>query len=213
MTILYKEQLKGDNNPHWKGGMAKKICPICEKVFEVTPSVIKSSHYCSRACSAIGRTKPKQAGACKVCRKPFEDLLSRKRLFCSNKCYKKSMKAEGNPRWKDGRQPLSQRIRNCNKSRRLIASTLRQDKYTCQECKQVGGDLEVDHIKPFSEILDEFLQYYQVLSTPEFAYELYLIALKYKPFWDKNNLRTLCRKCNWDKQVLRQGKSQPARMA
>jgi len=65
----------------------------------------------------------------------------------------------------------------------------------------VGGDLEVDHIKPFADILEEFLIKYMVLDVPTFSRELLLISLKYKPFWDKKNLRTLCRNCNWQRQV------------
>jgi hypothetical protein len=46
-----------------------------------------------------------------------------------------------------------------------------------------------------------------VLSLEAFTYELSLIALKYKPLWDKKNLRTLCKKCNWQRQVERNTKS------
>lgn len=105
-----------------------------------------------------------------------------------------------NGNWKGGRLSIAQFIRGSPKNRRLIASTLKRDKNTCQLCKQMGSDLEVDHIKPFTKILDGFLQKYAVLDIRVFSFELYLIALKYKPFWDKHNMRTLCKKCNQDRR-------------
>ena len=104
---------------------------------------------------------------------------------------------ENNNNWKGGRTTLAKLIRQSAKNKKLILRVLKRDKYTCRICGQVGGALEVDHIKQFSEILGEFLNKYAVLDVVAFKYELYLIALKYKPFWDKTNLRTLCRECHW----------------
>lgn len=39
---------KGTNNPNWKGGHIKKICPSCKKEFE-TPKAWNSK-FCSREC-------------------------------------------------------------------------------------------------------------------------------------------------------------------
>ena len=92
---------------------------------------------------------------------------------------------------------IAQLIRESRKNRNLVKRVLKRDKFTCQECKQHGGDLEVDHIVPFSQLLNAFLQQYAMLDTKMFAHELQSIALKHPPFWDTLNLRTLCRKCNW----------------
>lgn len=242
MAQMYAARLKGERNPHWKGGNVVKICGVCGNSYQATPGRAKNSKFCSYKCMGSARAKypggvaktrqpiqrkqhfckqcgikikanviyckhcsPKGKGriitTCEMCGKSFAHFKVYKRRFCSQACSWKRYKADGNPNWKGGRESLSQRIRNCKKSRLLIASVLKRDKYTCRKCGQVGGDLEVDHISPFSEILEEFLQHYQVLSKPEFVYELSLIALKYKPFWDRKNLRTLCRKCNWDRQI------------
>ena len=115
----------------------------------------------------------------------------------------KRFAGDRNPNWKGGRLPISQRIRACAKNRKLIASILRRDKHTCQVCGQVGGDLEVDHKIPFSDIMDGFLQKYKVLDVRLFQDELFSIGLKYKPFWNRDNERTLCRKCNWERQIER----------
>ncbi len=154
--------------------------------------------YCP-TCSPRGKST--LISNCEVCGKSIKHWKGINRRFCSNECRLKKHTAEGNPNWKGGRMTLAQRIRGCEKNRTLIARILKRDKFTCQQCGQVGGDLEVDHIIPFASILEDFLQHYNVLSTPEFEYELYLIALKYKPFWVKTNLRTLCRKCNWERHI------------
>lgn len=156
--------------------------------------------YC-QVCSPRG--KQTVTSYCEVCSKSFTHWVKRPRRFCSMNCYKKNSNGAGNTNWKGGKLTLSQIIRQCDKNRRLVASVLKRDKYTCQKCGQVGGDLEVDHIKPFADIMEEFIQHFAALDLRTFAYELSLVALKYKPFWDKGNLRTLCRKCNWQRQVER----------
>ena len=167
MSVLYQERLRGQNNPHWKGGNLNKICVICGKEFSVPVSSGKKRKTCSYKCMGLAR----------------------------------SMSLARN--WKAGSKDLGQLIRQSKKNKGLIKAILKRDKYTCQHCGQVDGDLEVDHIKFFSDILAEFLEHYNVLDIPTFNFELYLIALKYTPFWDKENLRTLCRACNWQRQVAR----------
>ena len=247
---------RGENNPHWKGGLIRKFCLYCSKEFKVYPSVVNSRKCCSRKCSqsmvqrdiriskGLPAEKPikiktrivinkhlnhvcKLCGIalkvaksycsncspkgkqtittyCQICGKPFNHWKGyTHKKYCSRTCATKGRIGEGNGNWKGGRKTLAQIIRGSKKNRLLIASIIKRDKYTCQSCKQLGGDLEVDHIKPFSDILEEFLKQYQVLNLQDFTYELSLIALKYKPFWDKKNLRTLCRKCNWTRQIER----------
>ena len=101
-----------------------------------------------------------------------------------------------NPNWKGGRTELAGYLRASPKITKLKVTILKRDKYACQLCGTKGGILELDHIRPFREILSEFLKKYAVLDIKTFSFELYLIALKYKPFWDKKNLRILCQNCN-----------------
>jgi 5-methylcytosine-specific restriction endonuclease McrA len=191
----------------YKKGEFQNHCKLCHI------SIPSNRVYCE-TCSPKGKCKI--TSYCEVCGKPIDHWRGYKRRFCSHTCRLKRFTTDGNPNWKGGRLTLAQRIRGCEKNRKLIASILKRDKYTCQNCGQVGGKLEVDHIKSFAEILEGFLQNYNILSIPEFEYELYLIALKYKPFWDKHNLQTLCKKCNWDKhlnnsqQQDRKGRRQPS---
>lgn len=50
-------------------------------------------------------------------------------------------------------------------------------------------------------ILDDFLRENSVIDVREFVHVLLDKALYYKPFWDKANLQTLCRSCNWYKHL------------
>ena len=239
MANLYREKMKGEGNPHWRGGNIQKVCPKCGKPFCVAPGSrrriycsvqcykdtrkanakiiisslrVKKDYHCKlcgvkvlrgriycKLCSPRG--KQRITSYCQVCGKPFKHWKGYNRKFCSWQCYRSQIHGEGNSNWKGGRLTIAQLIRSCGKNRKLIAQVIKRDKYTCQKCGVVGGDLEVDHIKPFADILEEFLIKYMVLDVPTFSRELLLISLKYKPFWDKKNLRTLCRNCNWQRQV------------
>lgn len=77
---------------------------------------------------------------------------------------------ENNPAWKGG-------VRNENYlerrkfQRQIQKSVFERDDYTCQMCNVRGGDLQVDHIQPWSEYIE----------------------LRF----DINNCRTLCSKCHY----------------
>jgi 5-methylcytosine-specific restriction endonuclease McrA len=96
---------------------------------------------------------------------------------------------------------LTSMIRECEKNKSLVKAVLAADRYTCRFCEQVGGQLEVDHIKTFKQIFNEFLVTCKTSGTPLVKSDLLSRALLYEPFWDKLNLRTLCKKCNWARQV------------
>lgn len=54
------------------------------------------------------------------------------------------------PNWKGGITPINQKIRQSLDYRLWREAVFKRDVFTCQECKQVGGQLNADHIKPFS---------------------------------------------------------------
>ena len=59
-----------------------------------------------------------------------------------------------------------------------------RDNFACVKCDIVGGQLQVDHIKPFAVILHE-----NDIKTFE-------QAINCKELWDINNGRTLCVDCH-----------------
>jgi 5-methylcytosine-specific restriction endonuclease McrA len=53
--------------------------------------------------------------------------------------------------WKGGITPIGQKIRASKEYILWRTAVFMRDDYTCQTCKQRGGKLEADHIKPFSQ--------------------------------------------------------------
>jgi len=54
----------------------------------------------------------------------------------------------------------------------------------------------IHHLKPFSEIMQEFCMEYSQFSPLEDTYILSKLSVHYKPFWDLDNGIALCRKCH-----------------
>lgn len=71
-----------------------------------------------------------------------------------------------------------------------------RDYYTCKDCGQVGGKLEVHHIKKVSILIREFFQQYSQFSLLEDKETLVRLAISYEPFWDIGNGKTLCKRCH-----------------
>jgi hypothetical protein len=106
----------------------------------------------------------------------------KKRWWDSPNCFKKGMTpwnkgkkfpqvtGDKNPRWNGGISPEYKRIRNCPEMRELKRQILIRDSFTCKECGQHGGKLEVHHIKPFC-------------LYPELRFE-------------RTNVITLCKSCH-----------------
>ena len=94
--------------------------------------------------------------ACPHCLEDFYVAPKRRRVFCSMKCRKEGKKNS----------------RHSYKYRKWRKLVFQRDGYTCQECGQVGGVLNADHIKPWA-------------LFPELRFEL-------------DNGRTLCVKCHKD---------------
>lgn len=96
---------------------------------------------------------------------------------------------ENNHFWKGGKTKLSLQIRNSVEYSFWRKQIFERDNYACQICgrKNKKGDkviIEVDHIYPFSKILDDF----DITSIEE--------AISCEKLWDIENGRTLCRDCH-----------------
>lgn len=79
-------------------------------------------------------------------------------------------RGEKSPWWKGGLTPINKQIRKSEEYIKWRISVFERDNYTCQECKKRGGEIQADHIKPFSKF-------------PELRFEI-------------TNGRTLCRPCH-----------------
>lgn len=94
------------------------------------------------------------------------------------------------PNFKGGVTPINMRLRGCYKYKIWREEVYKRDNYTCIFCgDNKGGNLEPDHIIPFSSILDKIRFQYGVEN-------LYDKALESELLWDINNGRTLCKSCH-----------------
>lgn len=125
---------------------------------------------------------------CNNCKKEFIKNGSQggKRIsrYCSPQCMYKHKVGENSPRWKGGITSLYDSIRKSTKYVDFRNHIFKRDKYTCQHCGQIGGQIEADHIKNFSIIISE-----NNIKTKEEAYEC-------NELWDEKNIRTLCESCH-----------------
>lgn len=98
--------------------------------------------------------------------------------------------------WQGGLTPLHTEIRSLLEMRNWRKQVFERDDYICQECKQRGCKLEAHHIKPFTLLFKEFLQYYSQFSPIEDKETLTRLAITWAPFWDTTNGKTLCESCH-----------------
>jgi 5-methylcytosine-specific restriction endonuclease McrA len=87
---------------------------------------------------------------CKNCGAKIETYKKRTQVLCNEKCKFEYYKGVNNPNYKDGRNPINKAIRGSKEYKEWRENIMIRDNYTCRECGQVGGRLEVDHIFPFA---------------------------------------------------------------
>lgn len=80
--------------------------------------------------------------------------LGKKRTAEFRKRVSNKLKGKQSYLWKGGITPINLAIRHSFEYEEWRKSVFERDNYTCQECGQIGGYLEADHIKPFSLYLD-----------------------------------------------------------
>lgn len=93
-------------------------------------------------------------------------------------------RGSGNPNWKNGKSPITSIVRSSAIYRKYVRQVLERDYFTCQQCGVNGGELHVNHIRPFAVIIREN----NVKSLDE--------AIKCSALWDIENLETLCVDCH-----------------
>lgn len=183
-------QFSGKNHWNWKGGLEKRICIICNKEFDIPLSVLKQNKgkLCSMECKSKHRSlflrRENSSGwkggvtknlVCKYCKKIF-DSDKRTTKFCSKRCFKNWIKDKNDfliaigKRRKNIKIYPSQHRTDINLYKEWRKSILRKNKYTCQNCKQIGGKLIAHHIHPYN-------------NYPELQYNL-------------DNGITLCKECH-----------------
>ena len=160
----------------------QKSCTVCKEVY-IKQTVVCSNQWAkSRYCSVKCKGKDSQGikahnngqveKNCQQCHKNF--MVSPYRIdkakYCSRACIGRSRSGDKSPHWQGGKTVLSQAIRNSEKYKLWRSSVFERDEFTCRNCNQRGGKLEVDHVKLFSRY-------------PELRFEI-------------SNGQTLCKDCH-----------------
>lgn len=200
-----------------------RICLNCKDIFYVKRKNMflrDKGKYCSKECFYEHRKSTHTVIVkCEICDKEILSLKSRKRTTCSRECFYKSMinnlknpwfkkdhSGENSPTWKGGITPLHVAIRNSKYYSEWRLNIFIRDNFTCQMCFSKNREIEAHHKNiSFSELFRDFLDFYSQFSPIEDKESLIRIAESYKPFWDENNMETLCKSCH-DKVGLHKGK-------
>jgi 5-methylcytosine-specific restriction endonuclease McrA len=82
-------------------------------------------------------------------------------------------------------------LRQLDEYKKWRMDCLKRDWFRCQECF-TKDNLEVHHIKSFTELVIECLQEYNQFSPIEDKETLFRLATKSSNLWDINNGKTLC---------------------
>lgn len=112
--------------------------------------------------------------------------------YKSKRCWKCKIlwqKGNNSANWKGGLTPIKLQIRKSDKYKKWRQDIFIRDNFTCQDCGQIGGVLNVHHKKPFYKFLDEIQKNLPLL-------DLYEAAMIYTPLWYVFNGKTLCKKCH-----------------
>ena len=97
---------------------------------------------------------------------------------------KKERYGETSNNWKGGITPLNNLIRHSSKNKEWIKEVFERDDYTCQECGQVGGNLNAHHKILFSSLIKKN----NVRNIND--------SIKCEVLWNIDNGVTLCEKCH-----------------
>lgn len=131
----------------------EKICSHCGKLFKIVPSQRERLKHCSYKCyadSMRGQTRPKEWYKSHRGRIPWNKGL--KGVYSVNA-------GEKNGQWKGGIYNTNKALRSSPAYKKWSKAVKKRDNYTCQDCGQMGVELEACHIKPFA-------------SCPEIRFEL-----------------------------------------
>ncbi len=101
----------------------------------------------------------------------------------------RDMYGSNNHAWKGGRLKLNKLIRNSARYIEFRDHMMKKRNYTCELTGERGGKLNVHHIKPFAQLIDEFVaQNNENIDSDERREELYGATVDFEPFWEESNV-------------------------
>lgn len=132
------------------------------KPYKYSVSQWLNKRFCSSKCFGESLTREKITFECQLCHKIITKRTRNdwKNRFCSKQCAGKAaikiatevrdFNGENNPSWKGGITSENRKQRN-KFLKEIHKAILKRDNYTYAICGIRGTQLQVDHIKPWSE--------------------------------------------------------------
>jgi hypothetical protein len=179
-----------------------KTCEACGKEYKVGSSHWQTSRFCSRSCAKSGENhhfygkhpempqgyEPWTKGKTAKDDPEIADL-GRKISFTQKEQFKLGIRSNvgsRNPNWKNGQgvSVIHAIVRQLQAYKEWRLAVFKRDNFICVQCGDASRDINADHIKRFSDIMNE-----NNIATTEQAEAC-------KELWDINNGRTLCIECH-----------------
>lgn len=165
----------------------ERICKDCGK-----KSLVRKDLYRDRCRTCYYKSKegkPTWNKGKKMSKAFCEKISKIKKDFLSN--------PENHWNWQGGKTSLYAALRNSELSFKWKQDVKKRDNFTCQRCgDSTSNNLESHHIKPFSQILKEFLSFYNQFSPIEDREILLRLSISWPDFWKLENGKTLCKECH-----------------
>lgn len=126
--------------------MINNTCHSCGITFTKRNNPNRVYKFCTKKCAGIAFKKEKEIKKCAECGSgfpvwPYE--IRDERRFCSVKCHNKNKD--------NGKTTQAFRVRTSRQYAAWRVAVFERDGYRCQLCGVVGGKLNADHIKRFSD--------------------------------------------------------------
>lgn len=143
---------------HWEKYKIRTQCKQCKKTFGAYKYNLFRGWglFCSKSCSKKGNTNRLGIGFTKKAKNKISSSLKKK--FATGELVSPlrtlgfiGARGEKAANWRGGKTEVGQMIRRSLKYKEYRMSILERDDFTCGECGVRGGELHVDHIKPFAE--------------------------------------------------------------
>jgi len=195
----------------------------CKKCSYLNKHLKKKLYYCKFGCGVVVSGKNKSCQSCyKLGKKRSKESIEKgkktffirygknikggfQKGFKSSTSFKKGhipwnkgipgLSKEKHWNWKGGTTSIIQCIRNSLENKNWSYSVLKRDHFMCQECGQIGGNLEAHHKIELSVLVKEFMEniFINNLSLKD-------QIKNYNKFWDIQNGICLCIKCHHKKR-------------